>query len=188
MGEERWNDIFHLRLGEQVTEYLGDDDWQIAERSELKRIYDSWTVYERVNRSPIEKLLCAEMLFIIDGYQRPRLIGDNAKPDPKEKWASFLIPQYRMFNHAFDFAIISVNGTHSKTVLLECDGHDFHERTKEQAARDRSFDRKVQAAGGTFLRFTGAEIVKSPRACAVEVERLVEAMMEDLIKTYGLPR
>jgi very-short-patch-repair endonuclease len=44
-------------------------------------------------------------------------------------------------------------------IAIECDGHDFHERTKQQAARDRKRDRTLQALGYVVLRFTGSEIV-----------------------------
>lgn len=52
---------------------------------------------------------------------------------------------------------------------VECDGHDFHERTKEQAARDRKRDRDLQAAGYLILRFTGSEIARDPSAVAREI-------------------
>lgn len=56
-----------------------------------------------------------------------------------------------------DFAIASrENGR----VVVECDGHDYHERTKEQAARDRSRDRALTGLGWRVLRFTGREIVR----------------------------
>ena len=56
-----------------------------------------------------------------------------------------------------------------RRLIVECDGHDFHERTKEQAARDRSRDRAAQIAGATVLRFTGSEIHADPLACARQV-------------------
>lgn len=52
---------------------------------------------------------------------------------------------------------------------IECDGHDFHERTKEQAARDRSRDRELTLDGWTVLRFTGSEIHKNVAMCAEQV-------------------
>jgi hypothetical protein len=58
-------------------------------------------------------------------------------------------------------------------VVVECDGHDFHERTKEQAQRDKARDRAFHAAGYTVLRFTGSEIWKDPDKCAVEALRMV---------------
>lgn len=41
------------------------------------------------------------------------------------------------------------------SAVIECDGHEFHERTKRQAARDRSRDRAIQAFGYRIFRFTG---------------------------------
>jgi hypothetical protein len=56
-----------------------------------------------------------------------------------------------------------------RNVIVECDGHDFHERTKEQAAKDRSRDRRMQAEGYKVFRFTGAEIWADAVGCAREV-------------------
>lgn len=53
-------------------------------------------------------------------------------------------------------------------LVIECDGHDFHERTKEQAASDRSRDRKLTTKGYTVIRFTGSEIYADPFRCAGE--------------------
>lgn len=55
------------------------------------------------------------------------------------------------------------------TLIVECDGHDFHERTKEQAARDRSRDRRAQHDGIPVLRFTGSELWRDPIGCAEQV-------------------
>jgi hypothetical protein len=56
-----------------------------------------------------------------------------------------------------------------RQLIVECDGHDFHERTKEQAARDRARDRQAQIDGYTIMRFTGSEIWRDPWACAKQV-------------------
>lgn len=53
-----------------------------------------------------------------------------------------------------------------RKLIIECDGHDFHERTKEQAAKDRARDRDMTAAGFPIMRFTGSEIHKNAAACA----------------------
>jgi hypothetical protein len=60
------------------------------------------------------------------------------------------------------------------SVALECDGHDFHERTKEQAERDRKRDRDLQSAGFTVLRFTGSEIWRDARVVAREVYAVID--------------
>lgn len=53
--------------------------------------------------------------------------------------------------------------------VVECDGHAFHERTKDQAQHDRTFDRAFQRKGYIVARFTGREIMRNAEACAVEV-------------------
>jgi len=74
----------------------------------------------------------------------------------------FVSAQEQVGPYRCDFAL----KRHDRTVLVECDGHDFHERTKEQAARDRSRDRNLVADGFIVLRFTGSEIWANPFACA----------------------
>lgn len=56
-----------------------------------------------------------------------------------------------------------------RRLIVECDGHNFHERTKEQAAKDRSRDRWAQANGYEVFRFTGSEIWRDPIGCAGQV-------------------
>lgn len=54
-------------------------------------------------------------------------------------------------------------------IVVECDGHDFHERTKEQAKRDKRRDRDLQKLGYEVFRFTGSELRGNPRAAAYDV-------------------
>lgn len=52
---------------------------------------------------------------------------------------------------------------------IEVDDHEFHEKTKEQAQRDKSRDRTLTAVGWTVLRFTGREVWRDADSCASEV-------------------
>lgn len=65
---------------------------------------------------------------------------------------------------------------------VECDGHDYHERTKEQAARDRRKDRNLARNGITVIRFTGSEIYRDPIGCAVEVEKIIKGNVDKAYK------
>jgi len=58
---------------------------------------------------------------------------------------------------------------HRVCIAVECDGHDWHERTPEQAQRDKSRDRQIQGSGIPVLRFTGQEIWRDADRCASEV-------------------
>ena len=53
-------------------------------------------------------------------------------------------------------------------VVIEVDGHEFHEKTKEQASRDKARDRYLVAQGHVILRFTGSEVWANPFKCAQE--------------------
>jgi very-short-patch-repair endonuclease len=66
-----------------------------------------------------------------------------------------------------DFAIPSIK------IAIEVDGHDFHERTKEQAQRDKARDRALQILGWKPLRFTGSEVFRDAATCAGEVLRIM---------------
>lgn len=83
--------------------------------------------------------------------------------------------QLQLENWRCDFAFFErhPNGTVTR-IVVECDGHEYHERTKQQAARDRSRDRSMTALGWKVMRFTGSEIYKDADACADEIANLIE--------------
>lgn len=58
-----------------------------------------------------------------------------------------------------------------RKLVVECDGHDFHERTKEQAKHDRSRDRDLVQRGYDVFRFTGSELWRDPLGCADQVHQ-----------------
>jgi len=70
-------------------------------------------------------------------------------------------------NYRVDF-IIAVRTLEKGTAfyVAECDGHEFHERTKDQAQRDKSRDRYLQSRGLQVFRFTGTEVRRDPIGCA----------------------
>ncbi|WP_119270874.1 endonuclease domain-containing protein [Taklimakanibacter deserti] len=121
----------------------------------------------RANRceSPIEQLfLFALMAFWVSEYfQFPKV-------DEAPGGESLTVKcQHQIDGYRVDFALESGECPGIKLVV-ECDGHEFHERTKEQAARDRSRDRRLQSKGYIVLRFTGSELYRDAWKCASEVQ------------------
>lgn len=55
-----------------------------------------------------------------------------------------------------------------KKMIVECDGHDYHDRTKDQAKKDRSRDRFLQSLGYRVFRYTGSEIWRDVFNCVYE--------------------
>lgn len=66
---------------------------------------------------------------------------------------------------------------HIVRCVVECDGHDFHEKTKTQASRDKKRDRDIQKLGYRILRFSGSDIHRDMNDCADSVyQQLVSDM------------
>lgn len=83
-----------------------------------------------------------------------------------------IIGSYRV-----DFMLSLDTGTR-RWLTLECDGHDFHDRTKQQAAYDRARDRELLALGILTARFTGSEIHHSADRCATDAWRCARVLIE----------
>jgi hypothetical protein len=78
-----------------------------------------------------------------------------------------------------DFLLID---DHEGVLAIECDGHEWHERTKQQASSDRARDRALLALGIPTVRFTGSDIVYNAHACAQEVLLLAKQKHDDGLK------
>lgn len=124
--------------------------------------------------SPIEEQLCLALGFA--GLFRWREPDDH--PWRVGHWpaidlALFAQPEWGAFR--LDFALAPLEWMYPEPlpVVIEVDGHEFHERTKEQAERDRARDRFMAAHGATVLRFTGSEVWRNAGRCAEEILALV---------------
>jgi len=96
----------------------------------------------------------------------------------------FLVSNYVMPEVGeVDFAVFCphVSGN-EPLVIVEVDGHDFHERTHEQASRDRRRIRKVQSLGIPILPFTGTDVVRDSTEAAKEVAEFVDRRIAELSK------
>ena len=54
------------------------------------------------------------------------------------------------------------------------DGHTYHERTEEQATRDRNIDRKLQELGFQVLRYTGKEVKENTAKIIADIKKWIE--------------
>ncbi len=65
-----------------------------------------------------------------------------------------------------DFALMMEGG---RKVVIECDGIEWHDRTNQQFIAERQRERDILILGWPVMRFTGAEIMRDPNACAADV-------------------
>ena len=145
--------------------------------------------------SPIERKLHAALLrmgpaprIIVDGtghasaFRAPDvargILGNYIEPniwldDDHHDGAIYLYGSVSILTYRADFVLeLDLH----RRLVVECDGHDFHDRTKQQAAYDRARDRELLQLGFTTIRFTGSEITHSPERCADEAYRCLLAM------------
>ncbi|QQR97802.1 MAG: DUF559 domain-containing protein [Sphingobacteriales bacterium] len=54
------------------------------------------------------------------------------------------------------------------------DGHTYHERTEEQAQRDRNIDRKLQELGFQVLRYTGKDVIENTGKIINDIKKWIE--------------
>ena len=127
-------------------------DWREELRKEV----------EDVTQSPIEAMLLSCILIL---WGLERIDNNGSTPFLAEK----IVPQYLEGNFKIDIAIIVDKYI---KLAIECDGHEFHEKTKEQAAHDKSRKRYLTSKGWAVIEFTGSEIHKNPFDCARQVRDL----------------
>lgn len=140
--------------------------------------------------SPIEKMFMlaairffGEAIGWLDGSQIEELLPPKTSP-PRYPYI-VAAPQVTVGKHRVDFLFVAENfdGGQHICVAVECDGHEFHEKTKEQAARDKARDRDLAAAGIIVLRFTGSEIWRDPVGCTDQVMTLLSDRQSATIDT-----
>lgn len=70
-----------------------------------------------------------------------------------------------------DFALwpMSIDRRNEQPLLVELDGHSFHEKTPEQVAARNERDRALQLAGYTVLHFSYREMTTNPLKCIDDV-------------------
>lgn len=119
-----------------------------ARGSRRRKRHQIHTVDHLVTESPIEKILAGSILGWIEHHGAHASIETQAK-----------IGAYRAD------ILVFANG---RRLVVECDGAEFH-GSAEQVERDKRRDRYCAARGWPVMRFTGSEIHRDPRGCAIEV-------------------
>jgi very-short-patch-repair endonuclease len=186
-------------MNEKITEYLK----KVREEEEF--LISGWLSF---CESPIEQRLGLELAYAeVESVYKPRpftLLYDDKDIDidELEKYAPLhnktreihnnqlylLYNQARILDYRVDFLILyrwKYGSDEIKKIVIECDGQDFHDRTKEQAARDRRRDNDLQLLGFDVLRFTGSQIYKDARGCVSTVMRHIHIESDDIRGLLG---
>lgn len=72
-------------------------------------------------------------------------------------------------------------GKNRLKLVVECDGHEFHEKTVEQVNRDNERDYYLNMAGCDVLHFSGSEIYNAPIPCGQKIYRYIQSKVGEWI-------
>ena len=131
--------------------------------------------------SPIERILVAEYLNPRTGQNwgercellvPPSGLIEHCAAPPMEGF--YLWPQIKIGPYRVDFVFGARQADGEMTwAIIECDGHDFHEKTRGQAQRDKARDRYLIGRGYRVLRFTGSEVYRQPHLVWDEIVKIL---------------
>ena len=126
-------------------------------------------------QSPIEQIL----FFAFD------IIAFDKESDKEIVPNLFFVPQQKIIANGykyiadfyFDSDLLKDDGykaLNNLKLVIECDGHEFHEKTKEQVKRNNERDYNLKLAGYDILHYSGSQIFNDPLKCAVEIHDYIQ--------------
>jgi very-short-patch-repair endonuclease len=141
-----------------------------------------------VCESPVELALAFAVGFV--GRQQGGAVlydfGDTVVGDAEGNMTLRIKPQARIAEFRIDLLLTMQSITEgpdglsvvTKQLALEADGAEFHDRTQEQAIRDRKRDRQLQSQGLSVFRFAGGEVWRDVFGCARETVGFLKTALE----------
>lgn len=134
--------------------------------------------------SPIERAMAVSIVMLARlRWDHVVFIPKGSDLDPHVDliggYTLHVAPQYSVGKYRVDLLVgySEAGGVDEGYIAVECDGHDFHDRTKAQAQRDKSRDRELSSRVAKVVRFTGSEIYQDPWKCADEVLTMAMSLM-----------
>ena len=148
MTQQLYKNIERLLLLEEIAKRL--------ESSGYINIFEKLNNWIKIRDPLIQKLTPIEyimdvILISVNGDLSEIYNGDRCRP------FIFYHSQANIGKYRVDF-LCSMVGT-KQEYIIECDGHDFHEKTKEQVKYDKQRERYLVSKGYKVLRFSGSEII-----------------------------
>lgn len=135
-----------------------------------------------ITQSPIEEMMMVALRYVT------RIVNFNIRrADPHSSVICRIQKEIESEGYVYvvDFLIDFYYKEEHYLFVLECDGHDFHEKTKEQVRSDKERERNLLASGYTVIRFTGSEIYNDSFECATEALTIIQKRLGIFDELYG---
>lgn len=143
--------------------------------------------------SPIEHMFWVATHVLCESEFQAVNPEPNFMKGPDGKWMDelkdgiYIHPQFQVEKYRVDF-LLEQRGigplSHLGPVVVELDGHAFHDKDKQQRAYEKARDRFLVKKGYKVLHFTGSEVVADPFKVAYEALDLIGCFVGSCRKGY----
>ena len=166
-------------IPDNVMSFLQDASEKYGRMAQERFNQDMYSSFVDRLQSPIEDIFytaCALQCFADYEDFEPDTVFDPVAQKETIGYGVSVLPQHKIGNYRVDFLLIRNTGRHSESVVVELDGHAFHDKDKRQRAYEKARDRFLVKNGYRVLHFTGSEVVADPYGVAYEALDLIGAM------------
>lgn len=164
-------------------ENLGDKLCEIERYALIDEIKmfstEGYGYHDKAIESPIEQILFSALFYLIK-------INNLRFADPDEignyciLYGINITPQFIFNKYKVDFKVEyskciwsrdlkKTVADETKTILVECDSQEWHERTESERRYEKKRDRAILKSGLKIFHYTGREIINTPLAIAAEI-------------------
>lgn len=168
MSDEEVYELLPQKTKENLNKYLNS--------------YKSYLLTSFINcESPIEQLMALELYELERRFSYNFFNLEIIEISQQEKISC------GSSNYRVDFLIVIILRKHNNVrkllnIVIECDGHDFHEKTKEQVVRDNKRTRDLEINGYNVLHFSGSEIFNNARKCRNDIISYIYSKYNDFVE------
>lgn len=173
-----------MKIEKNVSEFLDKVEILVTPvlvESWSQRIFSE--MFGNSVHSPIEQMFYAAALAICEAQGLPLNPCDEEFNGVVLRARGLtLVPQYPVGKYTVDFLLKQENLGPDDIygpVVVELDGHAFHDRDKHQRAYEKARDRFLVRSGYRVLHYTGSEVVADPFRVADEALSMAGAFIGD---------
>ncbi|MGB4345806.1 MAG: DUF559 domain-containing protein [Burkholderiaceae bacterium] len=168
------------KIADNVMQFMSraSDDYGRIKAEHFSQDMYCQLVEGKIN-SPIEDLF----FMAVHVQCAADFVETNPEPwfdDTRNTWrigfGLHIFPQFTIGKYRVDFLLEYTDGPQPNQVVIELDGHDFHDKDKAQRAYEKGRDRFLVASGYRVLHFTGSEVVSDPYRVAFEALKILGAL------------
>lgn len=169
-------DMEYDEIEDNIPDSISKEIYKRVE-SYKNNLYDCLYMCE----SPIEQLMAIE-LFDIE--QKLSSISSNVEILGIANQEQIITKKGK---YRVDFLLeiaLKINNKYMELlkIVIECDGHKFHNVTKEQVKKDNEENRELFTDGYYVLRFSGSEIFNDLQGCGKDIIKFIMSRYNQLVK------